>query len=63
MVHRGQAAEVLEARHEVMQSAYAAHPERFVRGTPAMATLPETVWINPPAATSAQEMNTLADTL
>ena len=63
MVHGGQAAEVLEARHEVMQLAYAAHPERFVHGKPAMPTLPEAVWINPPVATIAQETNTLADTL
>jgi len=63
MVHRGQAAEVLEARHEVMQVAYAAHPERFVHGKPVMPTLPDAVWINPPVAPIAQETNTLVDTL
>ena len=49
VVHRGQADRVLEARHEVMQGAYAAHPERFVRGSPVIPALPSAVWINPPA--------------
>ncbi len=48
MVHTGKAAEVLEARQEVMESAYAAHPERFVRGRPVVPALPDAVWINPP---------------
>ena len=29
-------------------AAYAAHPERFVRGQPQVLPLPEAVWINPP---------------
>jgi putative transposase len=33
-----------------LQAAYAAHPERFVRGRPTPPTLPEAVWINPPVA-------------
>jgi hypothetical protein len=63
MVHGGQAAEVLEARHAVMQVAYAAHPERFVRGKPAICTLPEAVWINPPTAgVLSQQGGTTPDT-
>ena len=63
MVHRGQAAEVLEARHEVMQAAYAAHPERFVHGKPAIPALPEAVWINPPAmGISSQQGGTTTGT-
>src|SRR5918997_2564043 len=42
-VHRGQAPEVLAARHEVLRAAYQNHPERFVRGQPRPAELPGTV--------------------
>ena len=48
MVHYGQAPQVQQARQQVLQAAYAAHPERFVRGLPAAPTLPEAVWINKP---------------
>jgi len=44
-VHYGQADEVLEQRHRIMQAAYAAHPERFSR-RPQRQRLPERVWIN-----------------
>ncbi len=49
VVHAGQAGEVLAARQGVLRAAYAAHPERFVRGVPRPASLPPAVWINPPA--------------
>jgi putative transposase len=48
MVHHGQAPAVLEARRQVLQVAYAAHPERFVRGLPTVPELPAEVWINRP---------------
>ena len=48
VVHYGHAASVLRARHAVMQQAYAAHPERFVKGPPILPTLPPEVWINRP---------------
>ncbi len=48
VVHFGQAARVLQARQETLHRAYAAHPERFVKGPPAPAALPAAVWINPP---------------
>lgn len=48
VVHAGKAGEVLAARHGVLREAYAAHPERFVRGVPRPAGLPQAVWINPP---------------
>ncbi len=48
-VHHGRAPEVLAARQQVLQAAYAAHPERFVRKPPTPPTLPNAVWINPPA--------------
>ncbi len=47
-VHHGQAPAVRAARQEVLTAAYAAHPERFVRGRPQPPALPEAVWINPP---------------
>jgi putative transposase len=47
-VHYGQAQIVLEQRQKVLQAAYAAHPERFVRGEPKPPSLPTEVWINKP---------------
>jgi putative transposase len=48
-VHYGQAQAVLERRQETLQAAYAAHPERFVRGVPHPPSLPTEVWINKPS--------------
>jgi len=50
MVHYGLAEQVRVERQRVLHAAYAAHPERFVRGRPTPPTLPEAVWINPPRA-------------
>jgi putative transposase len=47
-VHYGRAESVLAKRHAVLQAAYAAHPERFVKGAPIRQELPDAVWINPP---------------
>jgi len=47
-VHLGRAAQRLAARAAVLARAYAAHPERFVRGRPQPAPVPGEVWINPP---------------
>jgi putative transposase len=49
MVHAGIAQEVHAGRATVLADAYAAHPERFVRGLPRPPELPTAVWINPPA--------------
>ena len=49
VVHSGQAEAVLAARQAVLDAAHAAHPERFVRPPPRPLTLPDEVWINPPA--------------
>jgi putative transposase len=48
MVHYGQAEAVRQARNQVLLSAYAAHPERFVKGPPIAPALPAEVWINQP---------------
>ena len=51
-VHYGQAQAVLDQRQKVLQAAYAAHPERFVRGEPKPLSLPKEVWINKPPPSS-----------
>jgi putative transposase len=48
VVHSGRAAPVLAQRARVLDAAYAAHPERFVRRPPRPHRLPDAVWINPP---------------
>jgi hypothetical protein len=47
VVHFGHAATVRDRRQGVLAAAYAAHPERFVKGISKPADLPEAVWINP----------------
>jgi putative transposase len=47
-VHYGRAAALMEKRADVLAAAYAAHPERFVRGLPRPPQLPTAVWINRP---------------
>jgi len=55
-VHFGQAATVRAHRQQVLAAAYAAHPERFVKGRPQPADLPTAAWINPPPKkTTAQD--------
>ena len=49
-VHHGLAAQLIEQRQLVLEQAYAANPERFVRGKPRPPQLPPAVWINPPKA-------------
>jgi putative transposase len=48
-VHYGRAAETYAIRTAVLQTAYAAHPERFVNHVPRPPPVPTTAWINPPA--------------
>ena len=48
-VHHGTAAELLDVRGHVLAGAYAAHPERFVKGPPTPTPVPAEVWINRPA--------------
>ena len=47
-VHHGLAKQRIAQRQRVLDAAYAAHPERFVRRPPLHAEPPATVWINPP---------------
>lgn len=48
MVHYGLAETVRDQRNQVLQTAYVAHPERFVRGVPVVPNIPREVWINKP---------------
>jgi len=48
MVHFGEAQTVLAHRQGVLDAAYQAHPDRFVRHRPKPLPLPSEVWINKP---------------
>jgi len=47
-VHYGQAENVHNDRQHILQTAFDAHPERFVRGLPCPPELQKAVWINKP---------------
>jgi putative transposase len=49
MVHYDQTETVCEQRNQVLQVAYALHPERFVQGPPQAPSAPTAVWINKPS--------------
>lgn len=48
IVHHGKATQAQAARQAVLSAAYAANPERFVRGAPQPPRLPTAAWINKP---------------
>jgi putative transposase len=48
VVHTGRAESVRHKRQAVLRQAYQAHPERFTKGPPRPAKLPEAAWINAP---------------
>jgi putative transposase len=48
MVHFGQAPAIRQKRQSVLDAAYLAHPDRFVRRPPIPLPLPKEVWINKP---------------
>ena len=54
VVHFGDAPVVLARRQAVLDAAYAAHPERFVRRAPVPLPLPSAVWINKPRPAAAR---------
>ena len=54
-VHYGRADTILDVRHQARLAAYAAHPERFVKGPPRRETLPTAVWINAPTTTARED--------
>jgi hypothetical protein len=62
-VHWGLEQQLTQQRQQVLQAAYAAHPEQFVKGLPKPPQRPEAVWINPPlAATSPDATETATHT-
>jgi putative transposase len=53
-VHYGRAAQLISHRQSVLDFAYQAHPERFVKRPPQHPSLPGAVWINPPTPNKEQ---------
>lgn len=53
-VHYGLAADALAQRQRVLDAAFQAHPERFVRGRPSPKEPAQAVYINRPATTAPQ---------
>ncbi len=62
-VHFGRAEQVREQRQQVLQMAYEAHPERFVKGLPQPPQLSGAVWINPPKEIERSGEQTLVEPL
>jgi putative transposase len=56
-VHFGTADSVRSQRASTLESAYAAHPERFVRQPPVPTALPSVAWINKPDQTEETAQN------
>ena len=56
MVHHGKAEAVTSQRRIVLNLAFDAHPERFVRGMPVPPLVPEAAWINKPKVQSEKIM-------
>lgn len=54
-VHYDQAQALRAERQQVLRVAYAAHPDRFVRGVPSPPELPKAVWINKPKTSEEEE--------
>jgi len=52
-LHYGQAEAVHAARERVLEAAYVANPERFVKGRPRPPEIPTAVWINKPKEVTA----------
>jgi putative transposase len=53
-VHHGLAVGIREQRAAVLEAAYAAHPERFLRAKPRPPASPTAVWINAPTKEMTQ---------
>jgi putative transposase len=53
-VHHGRAEQTHAARSDVLNAAYRATPERFVRRPPRPPALPTAAWINKPDSEKAE---------
>jgi putative transposase len=60
-VHHRRAELVVEKRAEVLASAFAARPERFVRGGPRRVPVPTEAWINKPASSADSSKIDMSD--
>jgi putative transposase len=60
-VHFGRAPAILAARQQVLDGAYACHPERFVRRPPFAGSPPMAAWINKPAPMAPESHTTSAE--
>jgi len=49
-VHYGRAPRIIAARQHTLDTAFALHPQRFVRNPPRHQEVPQQAWINPPKA-------------
>jgi len=49
-VHYGRAPRIIAARQHTLNTAFALHPQRFVRNPPRHQEVPQQAWINPPKA-------------
>jgi putative transposase len=54
--HRGEGAVITAQRQAALDAAYAAHPERFVRGRPQAPRIPMAAWINPPTVSIVSQV-------
>ena len=54
-MHFGHAQSILQQRQEVLNDAFARHPERFVRGQPHPPVVPTEAWINQPTPSCTPE--------
>jgi putative transposase len=59
-VHYGLAVGIREQRAAVLEAAYAAHPERFIRAKPRPVALPTAGWINAPT-TEVTKISAISD--
>jgi len=56
-VHHGHAKALHAKRQQVLDAAYAATPERFVRQEPRPPALPSAAWINKPTTEEVSSLN------
>jgi len=54
-VHYGRVAAIISARQATLIGAFKEHPERFVKGMPLVAQVPQEVWINKPITQNQEQ--------
>jgi len=57
MVHHAEADLVIRKRQKVLTTAFSAHPERFVNGSPKHHLVPVSVWVNKPVEDPKEVLN------